>query len=375
MIAARLAAFYGAIFLMMGIHLPFWPIWLAHRGLGPEQIGTVMASAFVVKVLITPGVAHLADRHGERKRVIATMVILSLICFLAFDLAHSFWAILLVSCLFVSFWSPTMPLMESLTMQSSATYRFDYGRVRLWGSITFIVGSVGIGYVLGTGTSDLIFSSIALTLTLSAICAFLLPDIRPPKKTQSRVPLIAVVKDRSFVLFLVGAALIQASHAVYYAFGTIHWQKAGHGSDVIGWLWAEGVVVEIVLFIFGAHVLAKIGPARLIALAGLAGAIRWTGTALSTELPVLILLQTLHGATFGAAHLGAMHFIQNRVPSEHSATAQSLYAGVVMGVGMGIAMFISGRLYGAFSGQAYFLMAAMAATGGIVIFLLRRQRA
>jgi MFS transporter, PPP family, 3-phenylpropionic acid transporter len=373
MIAVRLATFYGTSFLMMGIHLPFWPIWLESKGLSAEQIGAVVASGFVVKVLANPFVAHQSDRRGERKRLIVLLCILALLSFLLFELAVSFWAILFVNCLFLMFWSPAMPLLESLTMQSASQHDFDYGRVRLWGSITFIVGAVGIGHMLKGGSDDLIYLSIALMMVLTAASAFWLPDIRPSTGPQAQLSFMSILGDRSFILFLLGAALIQASHAVYYGFGTIHWQRAGIDSGVIGWLWAEGVIVEIVLFIFGAKVLSRIGPARLLALAGLAGAIRWTGTGMTTALPALIVLQALHGLTFGAAHLGAMHFIKNRIAPELSATAQSLYSSAVMGLGMGAAMLVSGRLYAAVSGQAYLLMAVMSVAGGIIFYFLRRR--
>jgi len=373
MIRTRLACYYGATFMMLGVLLPFWPVWLQSRGLDAEQIGIFMASGVVMKIVANPFVAHLADKHGERKRLIILLAGLSLLTFSLFALGQSFWSIVLINCLFVAFWSPAMPLQESLTTQSGARFGFDYGRVRLWGSVTFIVSAVGIGHFLEGRSSDLIFTVIIFTLLLTLVAAFLLPDFRSPTSQQKRLPIIDALKDKKFVAFLVGATLIQSSHAVMYGFGTLHWKQAGIGSDVIGWLWAEGVIVEIVLFIFGPQILSKIGPTRLIALAGLAGAIRWVGTGLTTDLSALIALQALHGMTFGAAHLGAMHFIQDRISPELSATAQGLYSSVVTGVGMGITMYVSGYLYSNYEGQAYFAMGIMAAAGGIIFFLLRRK--
>ena len=173
---------------------------------------------------------------------------------------------------------------------------------------------------------------------------------------------------------VVGTTMIQASHALFYGFGSIHWKNAGIGPDVIGFLWSEGVIFEIILFMFGAPILATFGPSRLIALAGLAGAVRWVGFGVTTELPALIILQTLHGMTFGAAHLAAMHFIQDRIAPEFSATAMSLYSSIVMGIGMGLAMLLSGYLYANHAGRAYIAMAIMAALGGVIIYRLRRGR-
>lgn len=374
MIPYRLATYYGASFLMIGIHLPFWPVWLESKGLGAEEIGMVIALGIVMKIIANPLVAQVADRRGERKRLIVLLTTISLAIFALFALASGFWSIVIINCIFFAFWSPAMPLQESLTMQSAARYGFDYGRIRLWGSITFIISAMGIGHLLKGSSTDLIYWTIAGTIALTSLSALLLPDIRPPTSTLKQLPFITVLKDRRFVLFLLASALVNASHAVLYGFGTIHWQRAGLSSDVIGGLWAEGVIVEIALFIFGQQVVTKIGPARLIALAGVAGVIRWTGIGLTTDLPFLIVLQALHGLTFGAAHLGAMHFIQSRIKPELSATAQSLYSSVVMGIGMGTAFFFSGYLFAAYGASAYFPMALMSGLGAVIIFMLRRRK-
>ena len=118
-----------------------------------------------------------------------------------------------------------------------------------------------------------------------------LPDTRPGKASRSRAPLIGILRTKSFVLFLAAAALVQGSHAVYYAFGTLHWRAAGHSDTVIGLLWAEGVIAEIALFAVGAWVLRVLSPAALIALGGAAGALRWAVTGASSDLPVLFVMQ------------------------------------------------------------------------------------
>ena len=117
----------------------------------------------------------------------------------------------------------------------------------------------------------------------------------------------------------------------------------------------------------------RIGAARLLALAGLAGLIRWWGTGVTDALPALLVLQALHGLTFGAAHLGAVHFIARRMDPAVSATAQSVYGAAVMGLGFGAAAWASGHLYAAHAGGAYLPMAVMAGAGGVIAYALRRR--
>ena len=373
MISARLATYYASSFMMLGVHLIFWPIWLTGRGLSATDIGTVLALGIASKLIANPLVAHFSDQLGQRKLLIVLLTSLSFLAFLFFPLTDSFATILALHLLFIALWSPTMPLMESLTMHGVAQLGLDYGRIRLWGSVTFMIAAMGVGYLMKEGSTHVVYWAIVFTLGLTVLSAFFLPDLRPPKSKIKKLTLLIIVKDYRFVLFLLGTALIQTSHAVYYSFGSIHWKNSGISEDMIGLLWAIGVFAEIILFTYATTIFKRIGPARLIALAGIAGLIRWPLTGMTTDLVPLIGLQILHAMTFGATHLGAMHYIQNRIDPSLSATAQSLYSGVVMGAAMSMAAFASGHLYASYQGMAYYSMGGMAALGGILVFSLRRK--
>ena len=283
---------------------------------------------------------------------------------------HGFWPILAVTLVFFAVWSPIMPLGESLTMLGARTGAIDYGRVRLWGSLSFIAAAVLAGRALADRSEDLVFWLLLATIAFTLAACVVLPDIRPPRAEQGRAAALTVLSNRSFVLFLVSAALIQASHAVYYAFGTIHWKSVGYSEDLIGALWAEGVIAEIVLFALGARLLGRLGPARLIASGGLAGVLRWLVTGWTDALPALCVVQVLHAFTFGAVHLGAIHYIAERVPPSLSATAQSLYSAVVMGLAIGLAVLVAGHLYATHGAAAYYAMAALAGLGGALALVL-----
>ncbi len=368
--SVRLSFFYAAFFAFIGVVLPFWPVWLASKGLDVIEIGVVIAAGISIKVVSNPFFAHIADRRGERKRVILGCSIAALASFSLFGVAQGFWPLLGVSILFFGFWPPTMPLTESLTMLAASRRKLDYGRIRLWGSLSFIASSVLAGKMLVDGPDGIVFSMALVMVGLAVAAAVALPDIRAPKAGGGRPVLIEVLGDRKFLLFLATATLLQPAHAVYYGFGTLNWRRAGLPEDVIGWLWAEGVAAEIVLFVFGAFVVRKIGPVRLLALAGLAGMVRWTVIGATDALPALILVQALHAFTFGAAHLGAIYFIARAVSPALSATAQGLYAALVMGLGMGVSMSVSGYLYAQFEGRAFFAMSLMSLAGFILALAL-----
>ncbi|MFQ5764450.1 MAG: MFS transporter [Rhodospirillales bacterium] len=374
MTTLRLGFFYAAVFALIGIHLPFWPVWLAARGLGPTEIGVVVATGVMIKIVFNPLVAHVADRRGQRRPIMVALAAASLVAFSLFGVARELWAILLVTVLFFAAWTPLMPLGESLAMLSGRTGDIDYGRVRAWGSLSFIVAAIGGGAVLAGRPADIVYWAILAAVALTIVATVMLPPTGTPPATGVRFAAFEVLRDRPFRLFIAAAALIQASHAVYYGFGTLNWKAEGYSEAVIGWLWAEGVAAEIVLFAFGARLVRRLGPANLIALGGLAGALRWTITAEAETLLVLVPMQALHAFTFGAAHLGAIHYIAGRMPASVSASAQSLYSAVVMGLALGLSALLAGKLYGLYGAGAYQAMAVMAAAGGGLAVMLARGR-
>ena len=373
MIAAKLAIYYAAAFAVIGASMPFWPLWMQSRNLDPEEIGLVMAFSVVFKTVTNPLIAAIADRYGERKRLIILLTLLATSIFSLYFWSHDFWTIAIITIVFHAFWSPNMPLIESLTIQTAKLKALNYGRVRLWGSCTFIIGAWGMGRLLGDSPIDIVYWVALCLLALTVLSTLILPDTRVAKLESSNSPIRVVLANRSFIIFIIATTLIQASHAVYYSFSTIHWKSVGHSEAVIGWLWAEGVIAEIFLFIWGDKIIKHYGAARLITMAGFAGLIRWLLIGSTHMLPMLLILQLLHAFTFGAAHLGAMYFIAQRVDPSVSATAQTVYA-VVVGFTMGLSAWASGILYGNFGSHAYYLMAAMAGSGGAIAYGLRRDR-
>ena len=170
---------------------------------------------------------------------------------------------------------------------------------------------------------------------------------------------VKLATNPCFVVFLVTASSVQAAHALYYGFATLHWRAQGHSSGVIGALWAMGVLAEIGLFVFSSRVVARFGPVRLLGIAGVAAIARWCMTAFDPPLVALFPIQALHALTFGAAHLAAVHFLARAIPERYAATGQGLYATVGIGIAMGGMLAMVGVLYHALGGQAYFVMAGL----------------
>jgi MFS transporter, PPP family, 3-phenylpropionic acid transporter len=359
----RLALFYGAYFAAVGIHLPFWPVWLEARGLAPTEIGYVLAAAFWPRIVTSLLIPSLADRFGDRLRPMIVLAAVTLVGLVLFGLARDFLALLLLSLITGASWAAILPLGETVVLREAKRRDLSYGRIRLWGSLTFILGAIGVGEWLKRAGPEIVLWSIAGAVAATLVACLLLPEERSRGESSGSTELRRLVRQPGLLAFVAAAGMIQASHAAYYGFATLHWRAAGHGELVIGLLWAEGVVAEILLFAAAAPLLRRFEPIRLLALAGALAAMRWGLAGLSTELAVLVPAQALHAASFGAVHLAAMHYLRDRTPPELHASAQGFYAAIGTALPFGLVTPVAGWLFGITGGGVFWAMAALALAG------------
>ena len=378
--AARVSALFAAFFFVAGANLAYLPVWLDWAGLGPREIAIVMAAPLFVRVAATPAIAFAADRAGDHRRFLIALSWAALAALLALAQLRGFWAILTCMLVFAVSWTTIMPLTETVAMSGVRAAGLDYGRMRLWGSLSFIAASFCGGWVverLGTGA---IVWLIVLggALTTAATHGLKRPIGLGRLKTATTAPRLeladvrSLLRSRVFLLLLAAGGTVQATHAVLYTFGTLHWRTLGLSAEWCGTLWAISVIAEIGLFAFSGAVVARVGAPQLIGLGAAAAVVRWTAMGFDPPLALLVPLQVLHGLTFGAAHRGAIHVMARAVPEGQAGTAQALYASVVGGVGMGAAMLLAGPLYAEFGGRAYWAMAALAAVSLAAAIALRR---
>jgi PPP family 3-phenylpropionic acid transporter len=209
--------------------------------------------------------------------------------------------------------------------------------------------------------------SVALML-LSCIA---MPEA-PRTASVARANPLGLLARPDFLLFVATAGLLQISHAVYYAFGSISWRAAGLDESTIGMLWGVGVVAEVLLFAVAGRFVHRVGPLGYLAIAAVGGILRWPLTPLTNDPVLLVPLQCLHALTFGAAHLGAMAYLARNIPDNVGATGQSLYYALTGGVLMGAMMPLAGTLYENFGPAAYNAMGLCSLLALPGLFILKR---
>lgn len=370
-VAIRLSLFYGVYFWMVGLNLPYWPVWLESRGLGAAEIGIVVAAAFWTRIFIAPTIALWTDRTGRRRSPLFLLAISVTCGYALMHVMDGYLQILLLYGLVGSLMHATMPLTDSMTILLQSRVSLDYGRVRLWGSITFILASFAGGWILAERGPDAILWSVVAGGAALCLIGFVLPRVRTEPTTRSFAAAARLFREPRFLAFVAAASLLQSSHAVLYAFATLHWRASGIDDRTIGLLWAEGVVAEVILFAIAGRYLARVGPAAMLLLAASAGIIRWTVLGLTADIGTLAIVQLLHAFTFGAVHLGMIRFMSRAIPERLAATAQSLYDSMAMGLVFGSLMIGAGFLYEFQQGTAFLYMAGLSGLGLALALLFR----
>ncbi|ARJ65581.1 MFS transporter permease [Magnetospirillum sp. ME-1] len=369
----RLGAYYAALFVAVGIHIPFWPLWLQDRGLSASEIGWVAAAGYLTRILASPVIGHLADHGGERRQLMIRLAVAAGLVWLLLPLAGTFWPILALSVITTFPFAGLLPLGDTLAMMVVARHGLDYGRARLWGSLAFILAATMLGKTLESWPITALPWLMSVALLLTAASCLGLPNLKVPRHEGKPPSLRPVLFNPLFLLFVGSAALNQMAHTVYYAFASIHWKAAGLSDMAIGLLWSEGVVAEIVLFAVSNRVVARFGPAALLLAAALGGVVRWLVLGSTASVPLVALAQLLHAATFGCAHLGAIHFIARAVPQSLSARTQGVFAAIAVGLAPGLITPFSGRLYESLGGGSFLAMAGLSALSALLAWALMRR--
>lgn len=360
--AGWLALSYFTYFFSYGIFLPFWSVWLKGLGLTPETIGLLLGVGLVARFL---GSLLIAPRVSDPSRLISALRVLALLT-LVFALA--FWAgthvawLMVVMVGFNLFFSPLVPLTDALANTWQKQITLDYGRVRLWGSIAFVIGSALTGKLVSLYDYQAILALLTLGVASMLLGMLLRPSVPPQGESRQQEsagwPAWRTLVAQSW-RFLACVCLLQGAHAAYYGFSAIYWQGAGYSASAVGYLWSLGVVAEVIIFALSKKLFRRFSARDLLLLSAVCGVVRWGLMGWSTALPWLIVIQILHCGTFTVCHLAAMRYIAARQGSE-VIRLQAVYSAVAMGGSIAIMTVFAGFLYQHLGGGVFWIMALVA---------------
>lgn len=376
----RLGLFYVISYLGTGVSLPFIATYFRSRGLTGAEIGLILAVPMLARPFTGPVLAVWADGFTLRRTPLVLLALGAAAGYLTMLVAPGFWGLLACWLVAMTFLTTLTPLIDVITLRRSRLEGFNYGVPRGAGSAAFIVGNLAMGAILAVAAPSIIVAWISIAAVgVAAVSLLVLPPDRVHEVGVTKLGraerwkgLGGLLRDKTFVLAVITAGLIQGTHAFYYGFSALLWRKEGISAPMIGVLWGVGVAVEVGFMWFAEPWRRKVGPEKLLVLGGAAALLRWTAYAFAPPLWLLFPLQALHALTFAAAFMASLRLIERLAPPESASAAQAINSALSAGFVLGIGTLAAGPLFDAFGTKGYLAMALMGGLGLIGAVRLTR---
>ncbi len=363
----RLSGFYFFFFAVLGALMPYWGPYLRAQGFTPAEIGELLAILHATKIVAPNVWGFLADRLDRRMVVVRAAALIAFLAFAGVLIAERYGELALVMALFGFFWNAALPQFEANTFNHLAGREHLYSRIRLWGSVGFIVAVVGIGEAMDRfGINALPWLALLLFagLWLSSLVA---PEAPRSGERPDGEAFLDTVRRPAVIGFFLACFLNQVGHGPFYGFFSIYLQDHGYSGGLIGVLWAWGVIAEIGVFLLMHRFLPRFGARTLLVAAMSLGALRWVVVALWVDLPwVIAASQTLHAASFGVYHAVAIDTVNRFFTGRAQGRGQALYSSLTFGAGVAVGALFTGWAWELFEGQTFFAGAAAAALAAVL---------
>ncbi|MEM7545119.1 MAG: MFS transporter [Pseudomonadota bacterium] len=368
------SAFYFFLFLALGAHLPFWPLWLSDWGLSAAEVGTYTALAVAIRVLMGVALPWAADRAGTPRRALALLGGIAVLGAASHALVDHRAPLLIATLVTAAAVAGIGPIADALTLRAADRSGFAFATARSTGSAAFLIANIFCGIAVAHYGSDAALWWIVVSFVPLAWLGLRHPGGAGIPLPQPRFREAgALLCKPAFILTMIASASLQGAHAVLYTYGSIHWRTQGIDDQTIGGLWAIGVLLEVILMLVaGKWLIERLSPAGAMALAGGVGLIRWVCMTGDPGEIWLWPLQALHAITFTAAFLGAIAQVARISPVSLGATAQGMVGAMAGGLVMASASFAAAFAYPQFGAGAYWISVGLSLTGLLAALALKR---
>ncbi len=357
-----LSLYFISFFFLWGIFLPFWGVWLEDQGLSSGAIGSLFSIGLALRFVSSLSLLPRVSTGQGLLRLLRILAFLTLLVFtVLFYLQGELW--LAIITLLVNFlMAPMIPLGDIIGARLVKQIGLDYGRTRLWGSLSFIAGSTCIGWFIARyGTQAILWGIVCATLVMWLLSLLRLAPRLEDGSSAQQVPgqsILSLCKRTQVLLFLIIVGAVQGSHGAYYAFSAIYWSREGLSEVSIAWLWAIGVFAEVLLMRFTRKLFSRWSIKQMLLLGLIAAILRWLVLALTTDVYLLAMVQTFHAFTFAVTHLAAIRYIGLQKNVE-MVRYQSLYSGLALGLMTALFTYIAGVLFESLQGDIFLMMSVL----------------
>lgn len=357
----RLSSFYFFFFAIVGTLVPYWGPYLRTLGFSEGQIGELFAVLNVSRIVAPNVWGWLADRTGRRMRAVRWASLSALLSFAGVLIGQGYGWLVLVTAAFSFFWNGALPQFEANTMNHLGAREHRYSRIRLWGSVGFIAAVVTLGTLVDRAGLGIVPYALLLLFFGMWLASWFAPERAGASAHEQPGDFWRVLRRPEVLGFLAAAFLSQMSHGPYYAFFSIYLQEHGYRGNLIGLLWAWGVVAEIGVFMLVHRWLPRYGPRRLMIAALLLGAVRWFIIGAFPAVPTLLFAaQTLHAASFGIYHAVGIAVVNRFFRGRSQGRGQAVYSSMTFGAGVALGSLAGGYLWQPLGGSGVFYLAGAA---------------
>jgi PPP family 3-phenylpropionic acid transporter len=372
-IAARLAAYYFAFFAHAGAYVSYFALYLAGRGMTAGEIAFAVAMPQAARIAAPALWGWLADawgaRYGGARRAIIVFSAFAMLAgFLALPFVDDPRAVALVLLAMSLLSAGASPLVEAITFSAIEGRPGQYGPIRLWGSIGFILAVLGSGAWLDrAGASALAGILVGLAAVTCAV-ALALPGAAAERAQHAGERLGAVVRRPEVLAFFGACFLMNAAHGTLYVFYSIYLEEAGYSKTLIGALWTVGVLAEVYLFLRLPQLMRRFSLRALLLASLCCAVLRFPVIGWAVDsLALLAAAQLLHAATFGVFHAGSVAAVHRLFPGALAARGQAFYSSIAYGLGGAAGSLIAGWTWTGLGASASFVVSAMFAAAGAIL--------
>ena len=299
-------------------------LFLNQNGFSNTQLGLLSSVSTVVLVLVQPLWGVLSDKSKSKNQIVGMLLLISAIVGLAFYASKTALWLSLCVLLFNVFFNPAVTLQDNYTLEMLEGGRWDFGQLRLGGTLGYAACAALIGFVVETNYGQ-IFWLMGIFFIITGVLYFTLPRVSGHREKKQKVKYSLLLKDRRLVCMFVFNIVYTLGTAFFYQFYSIHYSnELGASSVMVGLLSTFGALSEIPFFWFAGRLQKRFGTKALMLFAGASAAARWLLLSMLTNTSVILVVNMLSGCGFVGFSYSLIRYINDNVPKSMRATAQSL---------------------------------------------------
>nr|WP_255568334.1 MFS transporter [Aestuariicella albida] len=365
----RLSGFYFFYFALLGTMVPFLGLYLQSLEYSPAEIGQVFAVMMATRIVAPNIWGWLADRSGRRLFIIRLGSLLACISFSFLLWMNGFWWVVLIIAAYSFFWNAVLAQFEVVTLNFLDGMTHYYGRIRLWGSVGFIVAVVVLGYVFDKlSVLYMPIAALAMLFFMWVSSLSIKEQITTHTEHHLEEGFWQVCFSKPVLSFLLASFLLQVSFGSYYTFYSVYLESLAYSRTSIGLLWGLGVVAEVVVFWYMHHIMNHFSLRQIMLLTLFATVIRWWIIGCYPYLGALIFAQLLHAFAFGTAHAVSIELIRRFFQGGNQGQGQALYSSVSFGAGGAAGALLSGWIWTVSPVASFALSTLFAALAFALVF-------